>query len=66
MQRLIIGISPKVLTQRLRELEADGLLWREHEPTIPKVTYGLTEMGLDVHTALKALDAPAKRWFTTA
>ena len=24
MQRLIIGISPKVLTQRLRELEADG------------------------------------------
>jgi len=67
MQRLIVGISPKVLTQRLRELEADGLVWREHEPAIPpKVTYGLTEMGLDVHAALKAFDAPAKRWLATA
>ena len=67
MQRLVMGISPKVLTQRLRELEADGLVWRGLEPTIPrKVTYGLTEMGLDVHTALKAFDAPTKRWFTTA
>ena len=67
MQRLVTGISPKVLTQRLRELEADGLVWREHEPTIPpKVTYGLTEMGLDVHTALKAFDAPAKRWLAAA
>ena len=37
----MIGISPKVLTQRLRELEADGLVWRAHEPTIPpKVTSG--------------------------
>jgi DNA-binding HxlR family transcriptional regulator len=62
-----MGISPKVLTQRLRELEADGLVWREHEPTIPpKVTYGLTEMGLDVHTALKAFDAPTKRWLVAA
>jgi DNA-binding HxlR family transcriptional regulator len=67
IQRLIMGISPKVLTQRLRELEADGLVWREHEPTIPpKVTYGLTEMGQDVHTALKAFDAPAKHWLAAA
>jgi DNA-binding HxlR family transcriptional regulator len=36
-----MGISPKVLTQRLRELEADGLVWRTHEPTIPpKVSWG--------------------------
>ncbi len=67
LRRRIPGVSEKMLTQRLRELEADGLVWREHEPTIPpKVTYGLTEMGRDVHTALKAFDAPTKRWLVTA
>ena len=63
LRQRLEGISPKVLTQRLRELEAAGLLWREQEPTVPpKVNYGLTEMGRDVHGALKALDAPARRW----
>ena len=67
LRRSLPGVSEKVLTQQLRELEADGLVWREHEPAIPpKVTYGLTEMGLDVHAALKAFDAPAKRWLATA
>lgn len=63
LRQRLEGISPKVLTQRLRELEAGGLLWRQQESTVPpKVTYGLTEMGRDVHAALKALDAPARRW----
>jgi len=54
LRRTIAGISPKVLTQRLRELEADGLVWRVQENTIPpKVTYGLTETGLAVHAVLK-------------
>lgn len=63
LRQRLEGISPTVLTQRLRELEAGGLLWRQQESTVPpKVTYGLTEMGRDVHAALKALDAPARRW----
>ena len=67
LRQRLAGISPKVLTQRLRELEAAGLLWREQETTVPpKVTYGLTEMGRDVHAALKALDAPARRWLPDA
>jgi DNA-binding HxlR family transcriptional regulator len=36
LRQRLDGISPKVLTQRLRELEADGLLWREQEPTVPQ------------------------------
>ena len=63
LQRRVAGVSPKMLTQRLRELEADALVWRDHEPTIPpKVTYGLTEMGREVHAALKGFDDPARRW----
>lgn len=57
LRRMVTGISPKVLTQRLRELEADGLVWREQENTIPpKVTYGLTETGLAVHAILKDVE----------
>ncbi len=63
LRRRLAGVSPKVLTERLRELEAHGLIWREQAPTIPpKVTYGLTEMGREVHAALRGLDAPARRW----
>ena len=62
LRRTIAGISPKVLTQRLRELEKDGLVWREHEPTIPpRVTYGLTELGREVHAVLQRFDALAGR-----
>ena len=63
LRRHLAGISPKVLTQRLRELEADGLAWREQEPTIPpKVTYGLTETGRAVHGVLTGFDTLARDW----
>jgi DNA-binding HxlR family transcriptional regulator len=67
IRRLATGISPKMLTRRLRGPEADGLVRRAHEPSIPpEVTHGLTEMGLDIRTALKSLDVRAKRCFTAA
>lgn len=57
LRRLIRGISPKVLTQRLRELEADGLIWREQAQTIPpEVTYGLTKRGTQIHGVLQKFD----------
>ena len=63
LRRHLSGISPKVLTQRLRELEADGLAWREQEATIPpKVTYGLTKTGRDVHEVLARFDPLARAW----
>ena len=60
LRRTIAGISPKVLTQRLRELETDGLMWREQAPTIPpEMTYGLTERGAQIHGVLEGFDAIA-------
>jgi DNA-binding HxlR family transcriptional regulator len=57
LRRRVTGISPKVLTTRLRELEAVGLVWREQENTIPpKVTYRLTETGFAVHAVLKDIE----------
>ena len=63
LRRTITGISPKVLTQRLRELERDELVWREQTQTIPpQVTYGLTERGQRVHSVLRLFDEVATEW----
>jgi len=55
LQRSIPRITQSVLTQNLRELEADGLLTRTAYPEIPpRVEYELTDLG---KTAFPVLDA---------
>ena len=56
IRRDIGNISPKVLTQTLRELESYGLIEREVFPVIPpKVEYRLTPMGDSLAVALNVL-----------
>jgi DNA-binding HxlR family transcriptional regulator len=56
LRRLIPGITEKVLTQHLRELEADGIVARRVFATIPpKVEYSLTEYGNSLKQALTAI-----------
>jgi DNA-binding HxlR family transcriptional regulator len=56
LHREIGNISPKVLTQTLRELESYGLIEREVFPVIPpRVEYQLTPMGDSLVDALDAL-----------
>jgi len=46
LQRYIPQATPKMLTQQLRELEADGLIARKVYPVVPpKTEYSLTEFG---------------------
>ena len=46
MKKEIAGISEKMLTQRLKELEEDGLIIRKDFKTIPpRVEYSLSEAG---------------------
>ena len=46
LQRRLPGISKKMLTQTLRELERDGLIHREVFAVVPpKVEYSLTPLG---------------------
>ncbi|RUR39106.1 winged helix-turn-helix transcriptional regulator [Vreelandella populi] len=55
-EKLIPGISQKMLAQQLRQLEADGIVARKVYPQVPpKVEYRLTEWGQMLCPALDAL-----------
>ncbi len=49
LNRAIVGITPKMLTQTLKELEADELITRKvYYEVPPKVEYSLTETGKEL------------------
>ena len=56
IKRSIPNITQKMLTQQLRELEADGVIHREVYPQVPpKVEYSLTELGTTVMPVINSL-----------
>lgn len=55
LQRAVVGISQKVLTQTLRTLERNGIVARKVYPVVPpQVEYSLTTLG---RTLTKVMDA---------
>lgn len=61
--RTIPGLSDRLLSQRLRELEAEGLVEREVEAGTPvRVVYSLTERGRGLAPAIRELHSWANRW----
>lgn len=56
LRNVITGATPKMLTQQLRELEAQELIHREVYPVIPpKVEYSLTILGESLMPVLTAM-----------
>lgn len=59
----IPGLSDRLLTERLRELEAEGLVRREVRPESPiRVIYELTPCGAELGPALDEIGRWAARW----
>ena len=57
LQKHIPGISNKMFTQTVRDLEKDGLISREVYPVVPpKVEYSLTKRGQSLEGILRSLD----------
>ena len=56
LRRALPGVSEKMLTQHLRQMEEDGLVHREvYAEVPPRVEYSLTESGTALNEALRPL-----------
>ncbi|NBD33710.1 MAG: transcriptional regulator [Cyanobacteria bacterium] len=56
LQRSLRGITQKMLTQQLREMENDGIISRQVYPVIPpKVEYSLTPLGKSLEPLLSEM-----------
>ena len=56
LKKAVTGISQKMLTQQLRELERDGLIKRKVFPEVPPhVEYSMTKLGLSLGPIYQAV-----------
>lgn len=56
LQRRMPGVTQRMLTLQLRELETDGLVHREIYPQVPpKVEYSLTDLGRTLEPIVRAM-----------
>lgn len=63
LKNSIPNITQKMLTNQLRELEADGLVHREVYPEVPpKVEYSFTEQGKSLIPILEMLEEWGKNY----
>src|SRR5438046_2394532 len=59
----IPGLSDRLLTERLRELELEGIVRREVEPGPPvRVAYTLTDRGAQLEPVIRQIAGWAERW----
>lgn len=63
LTRSVAGISAKVLTQNLRDLESDGIISRKVYPEVPpRVEYSITDMGLELKEILDVMKAFGEKY----
>lgn len=57
LRKSVVGISAKVLTENLKDLEKDGVINRKSYPVIPpKVEYSLTKKGIELRGILDMME----------
>jgi DNA-binding HxlR family transcriptional regulator len=61
------GLSDRLLSERLKELEAAGIVTRTVHPETPvRIEYQLTEQGHDLSDVVESIRAWASRWLPEA
>jgi DNA-binding HxlR family transcriptional regulator len=65
LARSVPGLSDRLLSERLKELESGGLVVRTVTPSTPvRIEYTLTEMGAALLPVLVAVEQWATAWLT--
>lgn len=63
MKQIMPEMSDKMLTERLKELEAAGILTRHVYPETPvRIEYRLTEKGRELESVVKAIQDWSEKW----
>ena len=63
VKRLVPDLSDRLLSERMKELEAEGIVERRViDDTPPKVEYALTAKGQALEPAVRALKVWARTW----
>lgn len=66
LQKFLTPITPKMLTQQLREMERDGLVNRVVYPVVPpKTEYSLTEFGESIIPILNAMNSWGRTYLSS-
>ena len=56
LMKSIDGVSPRILTKQLKEMESDGIISRvSYQEIPPRVEYSITDKGLSLGPILKAM-----------
>ncbi|WP_391117394.1 winged helix-turn-helix transcriptional regulator [Psychrobacillus sp. L3] len=56
LKKALVGITPKMLTNQLRELEEEGIISRKvYREVPPKVEYSITEYGMTLKPTLDSM-----------
>lgn len=63
IQVIIPSLSARMLTERFKELEEQGIILRTVYPEMPvRIEYELTEKGMDLEQAMNEIQKWAERW----
>ncbi len=63
LERSLVGISPKTLSERLSVLESEGILQRKTYAEVPpKVEYSLTDKGQALFVLIEDMRAYGRHW----
>lgn len=64
LQRVVEGISQKILSENLKELESDGLVGKTIYPEVPpKVEYYLTDKGKEITKLIKEFESWSIKYY---
>ncbi len=65
LRAAVPGLSDRMLAERLRELQAEGIIDRDvHDETPVRIEYGLTAKGQQLQASIEALSEWAEKWMT--